>query len=533
MAKDIEALEAGYPGVQLPATTAGNALVCLDQSRPFSTMPSSNQAKSDRDMRCTMYLLTRAALDATAPGIVVLRLVRHSDLDCRSLQMLAALTECFPARIPFIHFCCLPLECGSRSHLVGTSHSIRVYGERLVTMFGQKAIVHVAENQADILANLVSCGFKKSGLPLALGGSWSAESVNSWLHRKQTPGAALHSDRIPAVSSNSNNSSKSDPSHKTRIDDRISRRRLMDALYARKRRQDEKHKLKTIEQQVLDLKKANAELEVTNQELETMLTDAKSKISLIEYGMSIVESKQTKQNHKRKSNLTLEIPSQSVKKSRLNANSFTGESHLDKSCITVGTIGDSTTVEQAEAARVALLHALHQQERLMQQRDSRILHILAAKQARDRQLASDLQSPLQRLTTNQILPPSSLADNFYQSQLQLMAQLNNILGTPHQQSNDDPGLSQNPHNSALAAQARLDQLLDANLAQPNGLLISQATTASQRTSNHQGSGVLDARDVILQQMLREPLASPSSLSAFARNFMTNQMQDFLDTFFRM
>ena len=170
----------------------------------------------------------------------------------------------------------------------------------------------------------------------------------------------------------------------------------MDALYARKRRQDEKHKLKTIEQQVLDLKKANAELEVTNQELETMLADAKSKISLIEYGMSIVESKQTKQNHKRKSNLTLEIPSQSVKKSRLNANSFTGESHLDKSCITVGTIGDSTTVEQAEAARVALLHALHQQERLMQQRDSRILHILAAKQARDRQLASDLQSPLQR-----------------------------------------------------------------------------------------------------------------------------------------
>ena len=86
--------------------------------------------------------------------------------------------------------------------------------------------------------------------------------------------------------------------------------------------------------------------------------------------------------------------------------------------------------------------------------------------------------------------------------------------------------------SSYSAQLLLSQLLDAKTAQPNALSTSQylATCMATQRPFVQQVGKVDARDILLQQIMRD---SNASVPAVAQIPSPNPMQDYLAALFRM
>lgn len=69
--------------------------------------------------------------------------------------------------------------------------------------------------------------------------------------------------------------------------ERKAKKRKMDALYARKRRQRETIEENELKHQCAEMSKVNMKLQEANVKFEQMLADAKTKVALVEYGISI------------------------------------------------------------------------------------------------------------------------------------------------------------------------------------------------------------------------------------------------------
>jgi len=393
-----------------------------------------------------MYLLTRAAAEPQVSGITCLRVVRQADFDRHSLQRLAKLAEAMPIEIHNFHFCCLPPKGGSRGNFLNTF--VPVYEQLLTLTFGQKAVVHVAEKKSKILAELLGCGFNKKGLPNTLGGSWSFDNVASWLHQKEPANSiTAESDRKPAPSSRGGEGVRSlaDAAHQARLEDRKAPKRMMDTLYAKKRRVREKGEEKQLQEQCANLTKANLELEQENLRFEQMLLDAKSKISLVEYGMQIAEKKHSlkrKQESASSAPQLVERPKKS-KKTKIGASPSIADNKADSQCLAhgnppnvvvvdpshrlqVSTPPDSdkpsvTSPADASTAGSKILELLtklqteQQQAKLTRLRDELLLQLVSSMRGtQEQQRVNDRQSLLQQLAEAMSCPnPQQASTAFF------------------------------------------------------------------------------------------------------------------------
>jgi len=470
---EVEALEDGRPCAQLPDTASGSALVYIDHSR----QPLSEPIDMDSRLRCVMFLLTRAAANPQVSSVSMLRLVRQADFDRRSLQQLAALAGAMPFEIHNFHFCCLPPKGGSRSNFLDTF--VPVYEQLLMVTFGNKAVVHVAEKKTKMLGELLCCGFSKNGLPTTLGGTWSFDNVISWLHQKQPAKAAPdNNDEKPAASSRGCGlKSLADAAHQARIEDRKARKRMMDAIYAKKRRQREKGEQKQLQQQCVELTKSNMNLEQENLRFERMLADAKSKISLVEYGMQIAEKKQSKKRKKKIAPTAAhpaQNPQESAKKLKLdNANLKAGDDAIHSNAegraqmpinevdapigpnalnafhrrqVSMPLDSDKSPATSSTDATTQILELLtklqkdQQQAQLTKQRDELLMQLLSAKRTQDQQRSDDQESLLQQLAeamSGRSPQQASTAVSFNEKnslqQMQLPQQFQGLLSASSQQ----------------------------------------------------------------------------------------------------
>jgi hypothetical protein len=138
-----------------------------------------------------------------------------------------------------------------------------------------------------MLKTLEDNKFEREALPSSIGGSWTYAKFDVWINQriridvKSSPTMAKLSDvksdtlsRLAAAADI------------VRTEDRRERKRRMDAIYARKRRERERAEEQVLQAKCLKMSEANLKLQNENKAFEQMLADAKKKVMVYEQSKS-------------------------------------------------------------------------------------------------------------------------------------------------------------------------------------------------------------------------------------------------------
>ena len=180
--EDLSLIRTGC-GVMLPDDQAGRKVLCYDDDR---YPPDLIQVGPQR-LRCLFYWLTvvSTATPLTQTGeIVILRLARSLDcFDHNSFEKTADMLEtAMPVHLHAFHACCMPPKGKQPCNNSSRSFEHVVFVQMLRQKLGSRLKVHM---EGGFLQKLQACGFTKEGLPTTLGGTWTYESFDDWLHYQE------------------------------------------------------------------------------------------------------------------------------------------------------------------------------------------------------------------------------------------------------------------------------------------------------------------------------------------------------------
>jgi hypothetical protein len=154
---------------------------------------------------------------------------------------------------------------------------VPIYLHLMGKVLGGCSKVHYADDSGSVVAGLEACGMSRDGLPTSLGGTWSSDNVDDSRANEKTP-APVDSGALADLA---------DAAQHAIIEERKARKRHLDVVYARKRRQREKGGEKSLQLECDEMKKVNLRLRNENDRLETMLAEARTKVAFVELGMPI------------------------------------------------------------------------------------------------------------------------------------------------------------------------------------------------------------------------------------------------------
>mmetsp|Transcript_17698 Transcript_17698/g.41303 ORF Transcript_17698/g.41303 Transcript_17698/m.41303 type:complete len:296 (+) Transcript_17698:2889-3776(+) len=274
---DILVLQAGYPA-QLPSTKCGRAVALFDRSKYLSSTTRTNRLKA------VFYFSTKFSDYKEAQsdkGIIFLNFL----IQPRLQETDAILTEktfywnthTLPVRLdPFILIMLPKTMRGfiqSPQGLVTKQSFVADIISSYMSSFGSnfRGNICYETNEGDILKSLMKAGLTQEGIPTSAGGGWMVEEGSrKWVHDKVVQDCGGEAQLEELRKEEQRNAAALENSDEVRL----KRRRTVNAIHSRKKRERRRKELDLLKMECGQLKETNAALKADHVKLETLLRKA-------------------------------------------------------------------------------------------------------------------------------------------------------------------------------------------------------------------------------------------------------------------
>lgn len=279
---DIDALSRGFI-VRIPDDIAGRPSLLIDLSR-LGSLPISDLTR----LHCLFYWLSIQVAQnpkAQTEGFNMIRVINNTNVEKGILMKMTKLIQrSMPVKVYSSHVCVLPPAGTREQYLDGIMPTLAEVTSNIKCMRNK---IHTTEDRQDVLLELEVDGIPPNSLPPSLGGSWGYEAFDAWfdLQRKGTnlelacAVAAVNDgdEKMPAI-----DDTLVEASRVARAEERKERKRQLDVIYARKRREREKEDTEGLQEQCYRLNQANIALKEQAEKLERLLGEARRMVEVLE-----------------------------------------------------------------------------------------------------------------------------------------------------------------------------------------------------------------------------------------------------------
>mmetsp|Transcript_28602 Transcript_28602/g.78570 ORF Transcript_28602/g.78570 Transcript_28602/m.78570 type:complete len:542 (-) Transcript_28602:75-1700(-) len=292
--EDILVLEAGYPAV-LPETQNGRSVLFCDRSK---WLPSSNSMNLNRAAFYVVTLLCMTNDKVSQPAsqggglLIIVDLIQPRlipfDFDYLRRQS-RNFSSAYPTFSELHGFCTFPRSMrGEKVVENGLRVSKQAYVAHLLSFAYEvsqesfKVSVHFEVNQDDIRKRILELGCAMEGIPTCYGGKLTFLQMQKWCHlivfeesageeecTSSTVAESLAHPALTAVASSTYAANQAPQGTWT-----ADRKRSVNALHSRKKRQRRKQELDSMEQEKIQLQESNAKLRAEQKGLQSLLAQA-------------------------------------------------------------------------------------------------------------------------------------------------------------------------------------------------------------------------------------------------------------------
>jgi hypothetical protein len=269
--EDVAVLNSGF-GVLLPSDAHNRIVVFHDRSRLADPSMHSLQ----KTLRCLFYLLSVASECEESRAYGVVALEDHGEASANSFDGISVKQaleliqgKVMPIRVKAVHLVMKNQE--SASNVIPATLQVLEKSSFL----RQRTVVHRGKTGKALFNALVKYGFRKDGLPLSLGGSWLYEErFTQWqAQRAQVEREGYYTARGRDIASMPLDELLQ-KAVEARQAEKIKRRRVMDSLYARRKRERWKIEMEVTEDQAKRLVAQNSDLRRKNGILQDLMQQA-------------------------------------------------------------------------------------------------------------------------------------------------------------------------------------------------------------------------------------------------------------------
>jgi hypothetical protein len=269
--EDVAVLNSGF-GILLPSDAHNRIVVFHDRSR--LTDPSMHSLQ--KRLRCLFYLLSVASECEESRTFGVVTLEDHGEESANSFDGISVKQaleliqgKVMPIRVKAVHLVMKNQEFASNVIPV----TLQVLEKS--SFLRQRTVVHTGKTGKALFSDLAKYGFRKDGLPLSLGGSWLySERFTQWqAQRTMFEREGYYAARGRNIA-NMPLDELLQKAVQAREDEKKKRRRVMDALYARRKRERRKIETEVTEDQAKRLMEQNSDLRRKNGKLQDLMQQA-------------------------------------------------------------------------------------------------------------------------------------------------------------------------------------------------------------------------------------------------------------------
>ena len=179
----------------------------------------------------------------------------------------------FPCHWRAIHVCSVGMKSNTLrdKYFVPFTLQLLQYWKAL----SLRTIVHVDETPQKICERIAEYGVPPSSIPTTIGGTWTyEEDYQKWMTER------LEYEKVTYGSFESSSDEKSDSDKKPAPSEQRAKKRKMDALYARRKRERLRIEVEVLQEQCVEYNRKNSALEKQNKWLEGLLKNAQSLVQL-------------------------------------------------------------------------------------------------------------------------------------------------------------------------------------------------------------------------------------------------------------
>jgi hypothetical protein len=190
--EELEPFRRSLEHVILPFDSMGRSVIYFDDE--FLESGYYRDVYADTRQRILFLLLNFVALTnmpiSQREGILTVRVIRRENYDLTKAVKHGSLLSFMPLISHAIHFCGIPPK-GARRYfkdylvplLVGSSENRSDQPKEKMTNslapFQILSKFHMSSRRQSIASKLEECGFRRTGIPISLGGEWSSLSIHS------------------------------------------------------------------------------------------------------------------------------------------------------------------------------------------------------------------------------------------------------------------------------------------------------------------------------------------------------------------
>ncbi|GKY90619.1 hypothetical protein MPSEU_000035400 [Mayamaea pseudoterrestris] len=258
------------------------ALLGLDlQGRSVIYHDSSRRTSHLRDprLRALFYFWTMLSENENSQldGYQLITAMGKPVLDTVVSDAERLIAEAMPTRTYAMHICNVPTVSEKKSFM----ETMLPVLFRLIGGLKKRSHVHVGETKEDIVKKLLMYDIPSNIVPKCLGGTWGFEEFSKW----QEARLRYEWDLPPASKDHDN---PNIPNYHAKAlsemvdEEKTERKRRMNVLHARRRREREKIEMEVFAEQVAELQDENARLRSQNTRLDGLLSSAKLEVAKIE-----------------------------------------------------------------------------------------------------------------------------------------------------------------------------------------------------------------------------------------------------------
>jgi hypothetical protein len=277
---DIALLNTGFVAF-LPPDTNGCAVVCVNTSR-------RKNHSDDTRARVAFYTASVACENdmTQQEGCVILSVLNAPNLDQNLSRMVKFIFEAFPFKVHLNHIFHCPTHHPDKKRTYLQSYflnnvvplALKVVGK----FVGKQTIIHVSNSTEELRQKLEVYGLAKESLPECMGGTWSYSQFPQWQDVR-----IRYEWDLPVGKGNKD----SGVTYKYIVEqycnlsekDKVERRRKMNILNSRRKRERRKIEGAVLHEQVEELEERNGRLAAHNRHLEELLEQAKVEVAKIEH----------------------------------------------------------------------------------------------------------------------------------------------------------------------------------------------------------------------------------------------------------
>lgn len=274
---DMSMLNSGF-FVVLPKDELNNSVLCYDASR------LEKQSK-EYQLRVAFYLFSVACENSQAQseGIVLLFLMEQFSGRNPKRQSLQEIVQAMPCRIKEVYCVRIsmsPPKCltesaskEAASMLTSKKMSIAVAGVFGPIQPNQLTLIQGSKERC--VVQLEELGLERRSIPKSMGGDWGYESFVQWQELRTRFEWGLPPGVGGKDSSNLFDFATSSMDLKSLTDDeKLERKRRLNVLHSRRKREREKVEVEVLHEQAIELEEKNRALDEDNERLQILLNNA-------------------------------------------------------------------------------------------------------------------------------------------------------------------------------------------------------------------------------------------------------------------